>query len=101
MALTKDSFESQPLNCYNPNPKFTNSMPGDSNDKFAITCDLSERSGYQVIAAEWDVGDTNANLFNVIDMDLTTEHPARTVLAPGGNPENDGSSTSLPEWNSN
>lgn len=101
MPLTRDSFESQPLNCYNPSPNFTNSMPGDSNGKFAITCDLPERSGYQVIAAEWDVGDTGASFFNVIDVDFTTEHPAGTVLAPGGNSEDDGGSTGLPEWNSN
>ena len=50
-------------------------MPGDDRRKFTVTCDLPQRTGYQVIAAEWDVGDTAASFFNVIDVDFTTDHP--------------------------
>ncbi|MED7820343.1 MULTISPECIES: lytic polysaccharide monooxygenase, partial [unclassified Francisella] len=88
--LSRSDFEAQPLDCYNPIPNFTNSMPGDSNNKFTITCDLPDRTGYQVIAAEWNVGDTAASFFNVIDVDFTNEHPVGTVILPSGDTDNGG-----------
>ncbi|WP_224732631.1 lytic polysaccharide monooxygenase [Francisella sp. SYW-9] len=81
--LTREDFESQPLNCYNPIPNFVNSFPNDGRDKFTITCDLPQRTGYQVIAAEWDVGDTSMSFFNVIDVDFTNDYPVGTVIQPG------------------
>lgn len=44
-------------------------------------CNVPEREGYQVILAVWDVGDTAASFYNVIDVKF------------------DGDSPALPDWN--
>ncbi|MED7789356.1 lytic polysaccharide monooxygenase [Francisella sp. 19X1-34] len=90
MPLSRSDFEVQSLNCYNPIPNFTNAHPADANSKFTMTCDLPARTGYQVLAAEWNVGDTGASFLNVIDVDFTDAHPAGTVILPSGDTDNGG-----------
>ncbi|BCD92610.1 hypothetical protein fh0823_27490 [Francisella halioticida] len=76
-------------------------MPGDSNSKFTITCDLPDRSGYQVIAAEWNVGDTAASFLNVVDVDFTDEYSVGTIVLPSGDTDNGGGIGGLQEYNPN
>ncbi|MDD1780269.1 N-acetylglucosamine-binding protein GbpA [Enterovibrio sp. ZSDZ35] len=39
------------------------------------TCDVPERDGYQVILAVWDVGDTAAAFYNVMDVQFDGDQP--------------------------
>ncbi|API87054.1 lytic polysaccharide monooxygenase [Francisella uliginis] len=80
--LTRDSFEDQPLNCYNPQPFWQ--APDVVPDDLTFTCTMPERTGYQVIMAEWDVYDTGASFYNLIDLDFTNEHTAGTLILPEG-----------------
>lgn len=84
--LTRSSFEDQPLNCYNPQPAWVapNQPPKDG---LTFTCTMPNRSGYQIIMAEWDVYDTAASFYNLIDLDFTNDKPAGTVILPGGGSE--------------
>jgi len=38
--------------------------------QFSHTCNVPVRSGYQIILAVWDVGDTNKSFYNVIDVNM-------------------------------
>ena len=49
------------------------------------TCNVPERSGYQVILSVWDVGDTNASFYHVIDAKMPERVSPPPVLPPKGN----------------
>ncbi|ELV8717373.1 N-acetylglucosamine-binding protein GbpA [Vibrio vulnificus] len=48
------------------------------------TCNVPEREGYQVILAVWDVGDTAASFYNVIDVKFDGDGPALPDWQQGG-----------------
>lgn len=81
--LTRADFEDNPLNCYNPEPSWIapNQPPKDG---LTFTCTMPNRNGYQVIMAEWDVYDTGASFYNLIDLDFTNSKPAGTVILADG-----------------
>jgi len=78
--LTRDSFEAQPLNCYNPQPAWQPPEQPSLIEGITYTCTMPERSGYQVIMAVWDVDDTAASFYNLIDLQFTNESPAGEVI---------------------
>ncbi|NOH79852.1 N-acetylglucosamine-binding protein GbpA [Vibrio sp. RE86] len=47
-------------------------------------CDVPEREGYQVILAVWDVGDTAASFYNVIDVKFDGDGPVVPDWSQGG-----------------
>lgn len=59
--LTRDSFELTPF-CTIPGGP---AIPGTTTH----TCNLPERSGYQIIYGAWDVSDTAATFYKVIDVE--------------------------------
>jgi len=61
-ALTRDSFELTPF-CVIPGG------PAESSGKATHTCNLPERTGYQVIYAAWNVSDTPATFYKIIDVE--------------------------------
>jgi len=75
--ITRGSFESEPF-CVN-----TNSSPS---LKESHSCNVPERSGYHLILAVWDVGDTSNSFYQVIDAEFsgnnqgptTTQRPTTT-----------------------
>ncbi|QWU98682.1 lytic polysaccharide monooxygenase [Francisella salimarina] len=96
--LTRDSFEEQPLNCYNPQPTWIapNQPPQEG---LTFTCTLPSRSGYQIIMAEWDVDDTRMSFYNLLDLDFTNDKPAGSVILPNGdttNPDDNSGESSIP-----
>jgi chitin-binding protein len=76
--LTRNSFEAQPFCEVTGNGAIANTNPKHE-------CDVPERDGYQVIMAAWDVSDTGATFYNVIDVDFGGNNPAP---APGDEEEN-------------
>ncbi|HAS6346792.1 TPA: N-acetylglucosamine-binding protein GbpA [Vibrio vulnificus] len=48
------------------------------------SCNVPERQGYQVILAVWDVGDTAASFYNVIDVKFDGEGPSLPNWSQGG-----------------
>ncbi|WP_260259773.1 N-acetylglucosamine-binding protein GbpA [Vibrio intestinalis] len=72
--LTRDSFDLNPFCVIDGNmvqpPK-----------QVSHQCQVPEREGYQVILAVWDVGDTAASFYNVIDVQFDGQGPV------------------LPDWN--
>ncbi|MED7818597.1 MULTISPECIES: lytic polysaccharide monooxygenase [unclassified Francisella] len=95
--LTRDSFEDQPLNCYDPQP-FWKPDEQPNKEGLTFTCTMPERTGYQVIMAEWDVADTEASFYNLIDVYFTNEHAAGTIILPEGDIE---ASTGIPTYDPN
>ncbi|AXA34138.1 lytic polysaccharide monooxygenase [Francisella adeliensis] len=97
--LTRDSFESTPLNCYNPQPAWVapNQPPMDG---LTFTCTMPQRAGYQVIMAVWDVDDTAASFYNLIDLDFTNDVPAGTIIKPDGSSSGDTDSSDTPIYDS-
>ncbi|MBK2094797.1 lytic polysaccharide monooxygenase [Francisella philomiragia] len=98
--LTRDSFEEQPLNCYDPQPTWIapNQPPQDG---LTFTCTLPNRSGYQIIMAEWDVDDTRMSFYNLLDLDFTNDKPAGTVILPNGDitdPNNGSEGSGIPAY---
>ncbi|APC94608.1 lytic polysaccharide monooxygenase [Francisella tularensis] len=89
--LTRESFEEKPLNCYDPQPTWVapNQPPKDG---LTFTCTMPNRSGYQIIMAEWDVDDTRMSFYNLLDLDFTTSKPAGTVILPDGSSSNNNGS---------
>ncbi|WP_394149307.1 N-acetylglucosamine-binding protein GbpA [Vibrio maritimus] len=67
-ALTRDSFDLNPFCVVDGNmqkpPKLTTHQ-----------CNVPARDGYQVILAVWDVGDTAAAFYNVIDVQFSGDNP--------------------------
>lgn len=53
---------------------------------------MPNRSGYQIIMAEWDVDDTRMSFYNLLDLDFTTSKPAGTVILPDGPSSNNNGS---------
>lgn len=62
-ALTRDAFELTPF-CTIPGG------PAASSGTTTHTCNLPERTGYQVIYGAWDVSDTAATFYKVIDVEF-------------------------------
>lgn len=61
--LTRDSFDLNPFCSYSGNfqhPAFD----------ISHSCVVPNRSGYQIILGVWDVGDTSASFYNVIDINM-------------------------------
>ncbi len=61
--LTRDAFELNPFCSVSGNFQ---RPPAD----FSHTCNVPERSGYQIILGVWDVGDTSASFYNVLDVQM-------------------------------
>lgn len=97
--LTRDSFENIPLNCYNPQPAWVapNQPPMDG---LTFTCTMPQRSGYQIIMAVWDVDDTAASFYNLIDLDFTNDVPAGTIIKPDESSSGGTGDGSTPAYNS-
>ncbi|MCV6020601.1 lytic polysaccharide monooxygenase, partial [Escherichia coli] len=47
-------------------------------------CNVPEREGYHVILAVWDVGDTAASFYNVIDVKFDGDDPVIPEWTQGG-----------------
>jgi len=61
--LTRESFDLNPFCSYSgdfQHPAFD----------ISHSCDVPDRSGYQIILGVWDVGDTSAGFYNVIDIKM-------------------------------
>ncbi|MFX3635389.1 MAG: lytic polysaccharide monooxygenase [Candidatus Pristimantibacillus sp.] len=70
-ALTRDSFDLTPfcsVNYGGVQPPFT----------YSDTCNVPERSGYQVILAVWEIADTANAFYNVIDVNFSGTNPVDT-----------------------
>lgn len=65
--LTRDSLELTPF-CVIPGG------PAASTGTTTHSCDVPERSGYHVIYGAWDVSDTAATFYNVIDAEFEGDH---------------------------
>lgn len=61
--LTRDSFDLNPFCSYSGNFQHPDV-------DISHTCNVPNRSGYQVILGVWDVGDTSASFYNVIDVKM-------------------------------
>lgn len=87
--LTRASFESKPF-CHiegnNIRPSAGPDMPHE--------CTIPEREGYHVILAAWDVADTGATFYNVIDVDFGGHN------APAPAPDEDPQSDLPAQWHS-
>lgn len=81
--LVRSDFEAKPLNCYNPQPTWIapNQPPKDG---LTFTCTMPNRSGYQIIMAEWDVEDTRMSFYNLLDLDFRNDQPVGSIIAPDG-----------------
>ncbi|BEO41527.1 GlcNAc-binding protein A [Serratia marcescens] len=65
--LTRDALELTPF-CVIPGG------PAASTGTTTHSCDVPERSGYHVIYGAWDVSDTAATFYNVIDAEFEGDH---------------------------
>lgn len=78
--LTRASFETEPF-CHiegkNIQPSTGPDLPHE--------CTVPERQGYHVILAAWDVADTGATFYNVIDVDFG----GHNTPAPDDDPQSD------------
>ncbi len=52
--------------------------------RVSYECIVPEREGYQVILAVWDVGDTAASIYNVIDLKFDGNGPVLPDWNPAG-----------------
>ncbi|MCG7588678.1 N-acetylglucosamine-binding protein GbpA [Photobacterium sp. OFAV2-7] len=66
-VLTRDAFDLTPFCVVDGNME----QPPTS---VSHLCNVPEREGYQVILAVWDVGDTDASFYNVIDVEFDGEN---------------------------
>lgn len=64
--LTRDAFELTPF-CVVPG---YNEIPAQSGENVTHTCEVPERSGYQIIYASWEVYDTANSFYKTIDVDF-------------------------------
>ncbi|MCM3630844.1 lytic polysaccharide monooxygenase [Paenibacillus glycanilyticus] len=71
-ALTRDSFDLTPF-C---SVAYNGAQPPFS---YSNTCNVPQRSGYQVILAVWEVADTANAFYNVIDVNFTGTNPVDTT----------------------
>ena len=76
-ALTRDSLDLTPFCVVNGNMEKPPKL-------MSHQCQVPERSGYQVILAVWDVGDTAAAFYNVIDVEFSGENPGIPGWTPAG-----------------
>jgi predicted carbohydrate-binding protein with CBM5 and CBM33 domain len=65
--LTRDSLELTPF-CVIPGG------PASATGSTTHTCDVPERSGYHVIYGAWDVSDTAATFYHMIDAEFDDDH---------------------------
>lgn len=91
--LTRDSFESESLNCYNPQPAWQPPQQPSLTEGLTFTCTMPERSGYQVIMAVWDVDDTAASFYNLIDLQFTSDKPAGEIINSAKNDDSQSDDT--------
>ncbi|WP_063847544.1 lytic polysaccharide monooxygenase [Bacillus sp. FJAT-28004] len=70
-ALTRDSFDLTPFCSVN----YGGAQPPFS---YSNTCNVPERSGYQVILAVWEIADTANAFYNVIDVNFSGSNPVDT-----------------------
>lgn len=95
--LTRDSFELTPFCTVN----YGGAKPP---SKYSDTCNVPERTGYQVIYAVWEIADTVNAFYNVIDVNFgnngggTTDTQAPTTPAALAASGTTATSTSL-TWN--
>lgn len=84
--LSRASFETTPfcvIDGKNQIPALGKSQPHE--------CNVPAREGYQVILATWDVGDTDATFYNVIDVDFGGHnHPGDNDHEDNVTPPDDG-----------
>lgn len=66
--LTRDAFDTTPF-CH------IEGQGVQANTNSTHTCTVPAREGYQVIMAAWDVSDTGATFYNVIDVDFGGHNP--------------------------
>ncbi|MFA0086575.1 N-acetylglucosamine-binding protein GbpA [Vibrio sp. 10N.261.51.F12] len=76
-ALTRDSFDLNPF-CVVEGHMEKPPM------RMSHLCQVPERSGYQIVLAVWDVGDTAAAFYNVIDVEFSGENPGIPGWSPAG-----------------
>ncbi|MDW3203655.1 lytic polysaccharide monooxygenase, partial [Vibrio sp. 1865] len=76
-SLSRDSFDLNPFCVVDGNmvqpPK-----------QMSHQCNVPEREGYHVILAVWDVGDTAASFYNVIDVKFDGDAPVIPEWTQGG-----------------
>jgi chitin-binding protein len=87
--LTRDSFEDLPLYCDSPQPFWQAPQQPSLEQGLTLTCRMPDREGYQVIMAEWDVGDTTNSFYNLLDVYFTNDEDAGTIILPGEASEDD------------
>ncbi|MCR8842493.1 lytic polysaccharide monooxygenase [Paenibacillus sp. SC116] len=72
------------------------SMPGGS---YSDTCNIPNRTGYQVILAVWEIYDTNNAFYNVIDVNFGGDTDEIAPTAPSnGTASNIGTTTATVSW---
>ncbi|AYV24197.1 MULTISPECIES: N-acetylglucosamine-binding protein GbpA [Vibrio] len=67
-ALTRDSFDLNPFCVVEGNMQKPPKL-------MSHQCNVPEREGYQIVLAVWDVGDTAAAFYNVIDVQFNGDNP--------------------------
>ena len=75
--LTRDSFDLTPF-C---NVAYYGKQPGNT---YSDTCNVPNRTGYQVILAVWEISDTVNAVYNVIDVDFGGTGDSTAPTAPSG-----------------
>lgn len=70
--LTRASFEAQPFCEYSGNSQVPASF------EVSHSCNVPQRSGYQVILATWDIADTVNAFYNVADVTFAVSQPPAT-----------------------
>ncbi|WP_422657700.1 lytic polysaccharide monooxygenase [Paenibacillus sp. EC2-1] len=74
-ALTRDSFDLTPFCSVN----YGGTRPPSN---YSDTCNVPERTGYQVILAVWEVADTPNAFYNVIDVNFSSGNNSGDTQAP-------------------
>ena len=91
-VLTRDSFELTPLSCTHPASDWPNPTSKPNKSGVTFTCQVPDRDGYQVILSAWDIYDTAATFYNLIDLEFSNDKPVDSVIDAdnddsGSNPE--------------
>ncbi|TVX94672.1 chitin-binding protein [Paenibacillus agilis] len=90
--LTRDSFDLTPF-C---SASSGGSHPGGS---YSDTCNIPNRTGYQVILAVWEIYDTNNAFYNVIDVNFGGDTDEIPPTAPStATSSNVGTTTATVSW---
>lgn len=70
--LSRDSFDLTPFCVYEGN----NTQPPFN---LSHNCTVPQRSGYQIILGVWDVADTTASFYSVVDVQFSGDQPDNTL----------------------